>query len=220
MAPKRKPRTCKHCGATHWNRNRKYCSDKCRDEVGPWNKGKNGFTVDSRKTGKYKECKKCGNRIYIRKGSKYGFYCSMKCYLSDRWDGHTETRVCTVCNNKFDIRTGDKRVTCSSECAKKWKRLSKLGEKSVLWRGGKTSPYNKEWRAVRAEALERDGRKCVLCGSTDRVQVHHIIPYRYSKSHDINNLTTLCRSCHSKEELKINKSSRDGLLSRWKSTDK
>jgi 5-methylcytosine-specific restriction endonuclease McrA len=54
-----------------------------------------------------------------------------------------------------------------------------------------------------------------LCSSTDRIQVHHIDPYRYSKSHALSNLMTLCRRCHSKEELKINQRSRAGLLLRW-----
>lgn len=66
------------------------------------------------------------------------------------------------------------------------------------------APYNQEWKTIRRLAVERDGAKCALCGSTDRIQVHHIVPYRYSHSHDLENLVTLCRSCHSKEEYKAN----------------
>jgi 5-methylcytosine-specific restriction endonuclease McrA len=73
-----------------------------------------------------------------------------------------------------------------------------------MWRGGKTAPYHKDWRQKRRQALERDRYKCTLCGKTERLNVHHIIPYRYCHSHALDNLITLCRSCHSCEEFKIN----------------
>ena len=215
MAPKRKPRTCAHCGATHWNRQRKYCSDECHKAAGPWNKGKKGIPANRQRTGETRQCRQCGVEFYKKKHQEYAYYCSAKCYFEHRWQGHTETRTCVVCRTPFEIQLSDPRTTCSIECAQKWKRLSHLGERSHFWRGGKTAPYHSEWRIYRAAAVERDGHKCVLCGATDTIQVHHINPYRYSKSHELDNLVTLCRKCHSKEELKINSASRNGLSLRW-----
>lgn len=44
--------------------------------------------------------------------------------------------------------------------------------------------------------LERDGHKCVRCGSTDSLQVDHILPQSCGGPHIIENLRTLCRSCN------------------------
>lgn len=47
---------------------------------------------------------------------------------------------------------------------------------------------------------ERDEYKCVICGSTDRIQAHHIKPTflypEYKK--DLDNGATLCYECHKK----------------------
>lgn len=54
----------------------------------------------------------------------------------------------------------------------------------------------KRWsKAVR----ERDGNKCFVCGSTERVQAHHICQKRMWKSlkYDLNNGISLCCKCHS-----------------------
>jgi 5-methylcytosine-specific restriction endonuclease McrA len=54
-----------------------------------------------------------------------------------------------------------------------------------------------EWQTTRKEIINRDG-SCVLCGSTDELQVHH---RKYSKpmadkffSHT--HLAVICRQCH------------------------
>lgn len=49
---------------------------------------------------------------------------------------------------------------------------------------------------VRKQVLERDGHACVLCGSTDRLEVDHVIPQAEGGTHDLANLRTLCTGCH------------------------
>ena len=61
-----------------------------------------------------------------------------------------------------------------------------------------------EWKAKRLEILERDGNKCVKCGETKRLHVHHL---SYTKGRDAweypnDNLVTLCRGCHRAEHPK------------------
>jgi len=52
------------------------------------------------------------------------------------------------------------------------------------------------WRALRAEALERDGYRCRLCHSKTRIEVHHRrYPWRGEADH-VRNLTCLCDFCH------------------------
>lgn len=58
--------------------------------------------------------------------------------------------------------------------------------------------YPENWSQIRQEALEKDGFKCGNCGSTDLLDVHHIVPLSAGGSSELGNLKTLCRSCHSK----------------------
>ena len=62
-----------------------------------------------------------------------------------------------------------------------------------------TTRFNIWSRAVRA----RDGNKCRLCGSRDKLDAHHIIHRRKSAilKFDLDNGITLCRDrCHAKAE--------------------
>jgi len=65
-----------------------------------------------------------------------------------------------------------------------------------------TTPYNDEiYLSNRILAFERDGWKCVQCGSRDNLQAHHVKPvpkgqFDSSIIHHTENLQTLCASCH------------------------
>lgn len=69
----------------------------------------------------------------------------------------------------------------------------------------KMSPTKKWWEErefikKRLECLERDGHKCLVCGKSDvDLYCDHIIPYRICQNHALDNLQTLCGSCHSKK---------------------
>ena len=53
------------------------------------------------------------------------------------------------------------------------------------------------WQNARAAARKRDGERCRQCGSTDKLEVHHITPLADGGAEfDLSNLTTLCRECH------------------------
>jgi RNA-directed DNA polymerase len=64
------------------------------------------------------------------------------------------------------------------------------------WRGD--HPYGEAWTQVRNEALRRDGRRCQICGSEGRVEVHHVRAWKPGMPHDLANLVTLCAACHRK----------------------
>ncbi len=51
--------------------------------------------------------------------------------------------------------------------------------------------------ALRRRVLARDGLRCRCCGSRHRKQIHHIIPVSLGGRTVIENLITLCRTCHS-----------------------
>ena len=46
-------------------------------------------------------------------------------------------------------------------------------------------------------AISRDG-KCLKCGTSENLIAHHIIPRHVNGKDELNNLATLCRSCHKK----------------------
>lgn len=64
--------------------------------------------------------------------------------------------------------------------------------------------FDPRWRAKREEILKLDNYKCVICGSTDELQVHHRqyhfverlgvkkMPWDYDNIY----LITLCKKCH------------------------
>ena len=75
--------------------------------------------------------------------------------------------------------------------------------------------YGPNWPAQRQLALERDGRRCRTCGASGdeiTLHIHHIRPFReygyvpgtndnYRLANQLDNLVTLCPSCHRRAEL-------------------
>ena len=51
-------------------------------------------------------------------------------------------------------------------------------------------------RRAQLRGKERDGYVCQCCGSTDRVEGHHIIDYHFGGAADADNIITLCHACH------------------------
>lgn len=50
----------------------------------------------------------------------------------------------------------------------------------------------------RERVKARDGNKCILCESTDNLEVHHVAAVAEGGSASDDNLVTLCRECHQK----------------------
>jgi RNA-directed DNA polymerase len=65
------------------------------------------------------------------------------------------------------------------------------------WNGAEYAPG---WQAARTARLELDQGRCVRCGTTDNVDVHHLKQRRWRRrrqgNDDISNLRTLCKDCH------------------------
>lgn len=57
---------------------------------------------------------------------------------------------------------------------------------------------SREWKAVRLRVIQRDGGTCRLCGTDQRLTVHHIRPAAddMAAALDPDNLVTLCARCH------------------------
>ncbi len=83
---------------------------------------------------------------------------------------------------------------------------SNSGEKAWNWKGGVTKrerdlfTRRREYKIFRLAVLERDGKMCVECKATDKLQVDHILPF---STHPelrmaMDNCRTLCVPCHIK----------------------
>ena len=70
----------------------------------------------------------------------------------------------------------------------------------------------KTYYAFRKRMWERDGNACTRCGSTNRLHLHHFVPrtLRPDLRFDSNNVTTLCHSCHMREEANVKHALRRG----------
>lgn len=75
--------------------------------------------------------------------------------------------------------------------------LFRLEEVKVLnLPAAKETPYNK---SLHAEAAQRDGRKCVVCGEDRKgvkIFAHHIHPVEQGGCDTLDNLISLCYHCH------------------------
>lgn len=130
---------------------------------------------------------------------------------------------CEKCNKEFKTKPchAHRRKYCSYACYWKVKKGSKrpqeqiekfrntllklhlVGEKSGNWRGGVTPIHqairsSTEYALWRTAVFIRDNRKCVWCGSGEKIQADHIKPFclypelRFA----IDNGRTLCKECH------------------------
>ncbi|PSQ13219.1 hypothetical protein BRC98_01875 [Halobacteriales archaeon QS_7_68_65] len=60
--------------------------------------------------------------------------------------------------------------------------------------------YPDDWDTRRERVLDRDNYRCQECGKENTVlQVHHITPISEGGSHELDNLRSICRSCHAGE---------------------
>lgn len=84
------------------------------------------------------------------------------------------------------------------------KRDRYTGADNPNWRGGQPSvdPERNRYPAkawVKA-VKDRDGWRCVECGSTDRLHAHHVKRWKHHPElrYDVSNGVTLCHLCHDK----------------------
>ena len=113
--------------------------------------------------------------------------------------GHYSTKehFCPNCNKKFEPVNG-RQVFCSDEC---WRDANSEKLKAKSYQGAMRFHDKKMFGGNREIALTRDGHKCVKCGSTEQIGVHHKdhSGKKENPNHSLDNLTTLCNHCHALE---------------------
>lgn len=202
-------RNCKFCNKSFEyypknEKNRQYCSRKCRDEGIVDHSKKDTFTCEW--------CKQQFNSWVYRPNR----FCSSQCRseFAARQPKPREISgkvklICNICNKPYEtarfFAEQKNSSFCSRTCKGKDKANKMKGENNPNWKGGfNPSEYGPNWGEQSRKARKRDNYTCQICGYYSRIRnldVHHILPLitfngDYKSSNQLNNLICLCRSCH------------------------
>lgn len=162
-------------------------------------------------------CDVCGEEFDVKHSLKeYRRCCSPECdakwreeaYSGENNHNHKEDieSTCEWCGDTYTAQAYKEGSTrfCSQECMVTWRSQKYSGENHPRWKDNGAYYRGPNWRRQREKARERDDNECQECGSDDQLQVHHIVPYEsfndYEKANRLQNLITLCVSCHHKLE--------------------
>ena len=146
-----------------------------------------------------KKCQRCGKNFEPKddRPTRPARFCSRACGQPNQ-----RARVmvsCCVCRKKFERKRyhaqkkNERGRFCSFDCYGVWQtRLT--GDKNPNWIPNAIDRSSSWFQKNRLLAIERDGG-CVDCGTKSRLHVHHVGD---PDIHDLDNLKTLCASCHRK----------------------
>lgn len=158
---------------------------------------------------------KCQNKWFRESGAYSG-------KNNPSWDGGPVEIVCgrNGCEETREVSPAqlERSRFCSKKCQNKWmcETDENVGENHHQYKGGGPWSYGPNWEGQREKARKRDGYTCQSCGISEddhsrELSVHHIKPIRwfrdkfdgpewYEKGNDLDNVITLCDSCHPKWE--------------------
>jgi hypothetical protein len=81
-----------------------------------------------------------------------------------------------------------------------WRRYDSggaAGEAQRVRRERMGSEGLRDWKRLRTAVFQRDGFRCVYCGSSDqRLECDHVTPLSRGGTNDLTNLATACRPCN------------------------
>jgi 5-methylcytosine-specific restriction endonuclease McrA len=102
--------------------------------------------------------------------------------------------ICSGCGNVFQRNSNQvfyNRSFCTNDC---YRTFSSKKSKQVV----------KNYNIIRNKILDRDGCKCVICGTREEIlDIHHKdksgdSSYWEFSNNNLDNLITVCKSCHTK----------------------
>lgn len=106
---------------------------------------------------------------------------------------------------------------CNDKCLGSWRSENVVGENHPRYDEKCTDKYGENWSSIREGAIQRDNKECQDCGISREkhlseknidLDVHHIKPRKefiennmsIEDANEMDNLETLCRSCHMTRE--------------------
>lgn len=155
-----------------------------------------------------RNCQVCGNTSTLHESDvRLGrrLCCSKACAVVARVGKPTSKRnrtqyTCLLCGATVERRLCEQRrkatdkYFCTTEC---WYAYNQK-DNHYLWTGGQHERINAKYTEWRKCILERDNYSCRRCGSVEKLEVHHILPFgRFPNARwDIANGVALCRLHH------------------------
>ena len=168
---------------------------KCKTHNKPVIKG----TIEHRQDVKHLMDVRRGYRRYHRYHKRY-----RKARFDNRGNSKRENRIAPSIKQKKDavirvIRLLNKYIDVNEiyleDVAIDIRALTE-GEKLYRWQYQKSNRLDEN---IRKAVILRDKCKCMECGKSNcRLEVHHITPRRLKGANTLDNLITLCSSCHQK----------------------
>jgi 5-methylcytosine-specific restriction endonuclease McrA len=175
------------------------------------------------KGGHYKKCLTCNKDFWVCPSQESYNYCCKSCYSKTRIGDknpffgktHSKESLIKQSNSKLGLNNPmfGKKVPLEvrlkiSKSKKNKPRFDMVGNKNHMWRGGYEPYYGPNWKEQRRLARLRDNYKCQNCGKVEQLrelEVHHLKSFKsfnknYDKANDLDNLVTLCMTCHRKIE--------------------
>jgi len=169
-------------------------------------------------------CNECGDEYYVKPAKvDESIYCSRKCSYNSESKEKQEYN-CAACGKvvkKMSHSVRGENTTCSKKCFKEFMSSISKGEDNPQWQGGRFEYYGPNWPEQREKTLERDNYQCQECDMTrdkhyqnydEDLHVHHKVPRRqvideeeptieeFELANSLDNLVTVCKSCHRKLE--------------------
>lgn len=99
---------------------------------------------------------------------------------------------CFVCTGKIKKIKESELKLSKRDLFRQKRKEKKRKPKSYNFYVNKRHP---RWLAVREKAIKKYGNKCMACGSTSNIHVHHAT-YERLYNEKIGDLRVLCASCH------------------------
>ncbi len=157
-----------------------------------------------RKNGTQKTCEQC-HQPYLAmddRQNRPSRYCSRAC--RDEAQRTLVDLTCRQCGKLFRRKaymaewSQDRGPFCSFDCYGLWQSQNTRGEANPNFRPESPRRGSGQWERNRLIVLKRDGRRCTICGSTNRLHVHHRRDWDQNdpSTHELDNLVTVCASCH------------------------
>jgi 5-methylcytosine-specific restriction endonuclease McrA len=105
-------------------------------------------------------------------------------------------RLCTRCEQGF--QAGDLKQGRCADCRRQRERQRNATDTRRRIRN------RVAWQRTREAVKRRDGYACVDCHATEPLEVHHIVKLKFvANPYDMENLETLCISCHRKKDRRV-----------------
>lgn len=147
-------------------------------------------------------CVNCGETFQPKNDGTIGTgkFCSRPCFFAHQKAMRPRSRIiaCATCGREFKIFDAWTRKAKNHYCSRACHGAARM-------RPGSGSSRGAGWTKIRIAIRNRDGHRCVRCGSAEiigkQLAVDHIIPWvlvntdETIANHD-DNLASLCMGCH------------------------